>query len=150
MERIRSFGKPSPGARYVLRPGGYVVAHDPGAVGAIAVVETPAGCFLPGGGQEAGESAEEAAVRETREECGLAVRLTGPIGTADELVFAAGEATHFQKRCSFFRAEVVRRDDGGEADHRLVWMAPEEAAVRLQHGSQRWAVRVGCGLPDAS
>lgn len=137
-EEIPEFGAAAEGADYLLRPGGYVVARN--ARGEIATVSMPRGLFLPGGGQEGVETPEQAAVREALEECGLRVRLTGLLGRADELVYAAEEGVHYRKRCSFFSAELTGRVAGGEADHRLVWMAPEEAASRLSHQSQRWAV----------
>lgn len=141
---IREFGQAVAGAEYVLRPGGYVVIFD--EAGAVAVVSTPAGLALPGGGQEAGESPEEAAVREVREECGLRVALGRRIGVADELVFAADEGTYYRKRCVFFFAEVTGQVGGGEPDHQLLWLRPEDAAARLLHGSQRWAVAEACRL----
>jgi 8-oxo-dGTP pyrophosphatase MutT (NUDIX family) len=85
-----------PGATYVLRPGGYVVIFRSG--GKVAVVSTPKGLFLPGGGQVPGESPEDAAIREAKEEYGLNVSLGRIIGVADELVFDAEEATHYRKR----------------------------------------------------
>ena len=55
-DAIRTFGTPIEGVEYTLRPGGYLVARDrTGGLAArdlIAVVETPAGLFLPGGGQD--------------------------------------------------------------------------------------------------
>lgn len=152
---IRTFGVPAPGADYLLRPGGYVVAFDaagafaPGP--AIAVVSTPAGLYLPGGGQEAGESPEAAAVRETREECGLEVRLLGRLCAADELVHAASETRYYRKRCVFFRAVVVGRagSGGDEPDHALVWLPPAEAAERLGPEIHRWAMALALGDPGA-
>lgn len=135
---IPQFGEVVGGVDYVLRPGGYVVAIDPGEE--IAIVATPKGFFLPGGGQEDGETPEEAAVRETAEECGLEVRLSGCLGIADELVRAASGARYYRKRCTFFRAEIVRSNGNGEADHRLLWLPPETAAARLTHMSQAWAI----------
>jgi 8-oxo-dGTP diphosphatase len=135
---ILQFGAPVPGIEYVFRPGGYVVVEGPRAT--VAVASTSRGYFLPGGGQEPGESPEEAAVREAFEECGLRIRILRYLGVADELAYALDEETYFRKRCSFFAAELVRHDGRGEADHHLVWIAPDVACVQLEHGSQRWAV----------
>jgi 8-oxo-dGTP diphosphatase len=138
VEDIPEFGERLPGVDYVLRPGGYVVVHN--SQGEIALVSTPQGFFLPGGGQGGGETPEQAAIREAEEEGGLCVRLTRLLGRADELVYAAEEWIHYRKRCSFFSAELTFRRAGGEADHILVWMTPGEALTRLSHQSQRWAV----------
>lgn len=143
MARIPEFGKLDPGVDYVLRPGGYALLRE--AEGRIAVVATPAGLALPGGGQEPGETSEDAAIRETLEECGLHIRIGDCLGTADELVFAKDEPTHYRKRCTFFLASLLSsQGHATEADHQLVWMSADEAAARLLHGSQRWAVQEAC------
>ena len=49
---IHEFGLVAPGKNYVLRPGSYGVIRN--SAGLIAVVLTPQGAFLPGGGQETG------------------------------------------------------------------------------------------------
>ena len=138
MGSTREFGEVVPDATYIDRPGGYVVVWN--AAGEVAVVSTPQGFFLPGGAQENAETAEQAAIRETYEECGLRIRLTSRLGAADEFVFAEDEAVYYRKRCVFFGAAAVRQEDQSEADHELIWMAPEDAVERLRHGSQRWAV----------
>jgi 8-oxo-dGTP pyrophosphatase MutT (NUDIX family) len=135
---IPEFGIAAAGAVYVLRPGGYAVIFS--AAGEVAVVSTPRGLALPGGGQDNGEQPEDAAIREAEEECGLRIRLGRSIGVADELVFDADERTHYRKRCTFFLAEVVGRCGPGEPDHELVWLSPRDAAAKLLHQSQRWAV----------
>jgi 8-oxo-dGTP diphosphatase len=135
---IPEFGTATPGAVYVLRPGGYVIIFR--AAGDVAVVSTPRGLALPGGGQDPGESAADAARREVREECGLQIVLGRRVGVADELVFAADEGKHYRKRCVFFLAEVVGRAGASEPDHELVWVSPADAVARLLHESQRWAV----------
>jgi len=119
-EDIPEFGARLAGADYILRPGGYAVVSN--EAGEIAVVRTPKGYFLPGGGQEESETLEQAAIRETFEECGLQIEITGSLGTADELVFKASQSAHYRKRCTFFSARVVGHDGDCEADHLLVWM----------------------------
>ncbi|MCL4211322.1 MAG: NUDIX domain-containing protein [Phycisphaeraceae bacterium] len=137
---ISQFGHHHPDAAYTLRPGGYAVIVS--ERGEVAVVLVNGRGFLPGGGQEAGESPEHAAVREAREECGLSIRLGQPIGVADELIHARAEGRRYRKRGTFFRAEVVSHEPReGEADHRLVWLPPAQAIIALHHESQRWAVR---------
>jgi 8-oxo-dGTP pyrophosphatase MutT (NUDIX family) len=132
------FGRRFEGVTYTLRPGGYGVIAD--EAGRIAVVVTPEGIHLPGGGQESGESAVLALLREAEEECGLLLRVEAPLGVADEFVVAQQEQQHFCKRCSFYSAVAVGTVRSTEPDHQLLWCEPDKAIERLSHGSQRWAV----------
>jgi len=137
---IPEFGAAVPGQSYILRHGGYGVIRN--NTGYIAVVLTPQGTFLPGGGQEPGETPEQALIREVREECGIDIRVGNCIGVADELVFGREENTYFRKRCTFFTAQPVGTGQacGIESDHRLVWLSVDDAVLQLVHVSQRWAV----------
>jgi 8-oxo-dGTP diphosphatase len=136
---IPVFGDPKPGVTYVPRPGGYAIIFD--GQGRLAVVATEEGLHLPGGGQEAGETAERATLREVMEETGLQVKIETMIGIADELVFSHEKSGCYRKRCSFFRATVIGAGEPTEADHELRWMATTEALRDLHHEVQRWAVR---------
>lgn len=138
-EEILEFGTCEPGVDYRLRPGSYGVLRD--EFGRVAVIATPVGDFLPGGGQESGESPEETLVREVREECGFAVRIGARLGMADELFFARWSKTHYRKRGTFFTGthESGPRTPT-DPGHDLQWCAPREALARLTHESHRWAV----------
>jgi ribosomal protein S18 acetylase RimI-like enzyme/8-oxo-dGTP pyrophosphatase MutT (NUDIX family) len=146
-EDLREFGTEDAGCDYRLRPGGYAVIRN--GAGEVAVVRTPEGVFLPGGGQLPGESPEDAAVRETAEESGLRIELGVCLGVADQLKFSATEGGHLRKRCTFFLARAAdgAREPAIEADHELLWLSPEEAAGRLSDESQRWAVRAAPAGP---
>jgi ADP-ribose pyrophosphatase YjhB (NUDIX family) len=135
---IPVFGTSEAGVKYHSRPGGYAVLVRDDEVG---VVVTPRGVFLPGGGCESLESSRESAVRETREECGLEITILDEIGTADELVLAAGGCPHYRKHCTFFTAVVTGESTGSEADHEFRWMPIEAAVPLFTHESQRWAVQ---------
>ena len=136
--RIPQFGTQVAGVEYRERPGGYVIVVRQG--GDVALVETAAGFFLPGGGQEPGETPELAAVRESREECDFRISIRARVGVADELVFDSDVGAHLRKHCTFFTADLVDEGDGGESGHSVAWATPSSAAVKLTHGSQRWAV----------
>ncbi len=63
---LPEFGQRTVGQVYRPRPAAYAVVTD--AHRQVAIVLTAKGYFLPGGGIESGETAEEALVREVREE----------------------------------------------------------------------------------
>lgn len=132
------FGSQVHGIEYIPRPGGYaIIEHD----GAIAVVATPSGVHLPGGGIDPGESADVATLREVREECGFDVAIVRELGRADEYVHDAIAGVHYIKHCTFYEATILSGDRFAcEADHELHWMTPDEAIASLTHASQRWAV----------
>jgi 8-oxo-dGTP diphosphatase len=123
----------------VIRPSAYGLIED--GQGRLAVTRTVEGFFLPGGGVESGETPEETVLRESIEECGLAVRLGQWTLHAVQFNYSESEKTHFEKRSTFIGATI----DGPasaplDADHELVWMSAAEAAEVLWHESHRWAV----------
>jgi 8-oxo-dGTP diphosphatase len=133
------FGVRAEAAGYTVRLSAYGVVE--GSRGQLAVVRTSHGVFLPGGGIEEGETPEQAVVRETLEECGLAVRAGGWAICAVQFIYSESERTHFEKLSTFIDATVEAVTSlATEADHELEWMAPEAASRLLSPESHRWAV----------
>jgi 8-oxo-dGTP diphosphatase len=134
------FGVRIGGEAWGVRPSAYGVVED--GQGRLAVVRTPQGVFLPGGGQAAGETPEKAIEREAMEECGLGIRL-GPWTThAVQFIFSKQDRAHFEKPSTFIAA--VAEGPAGiptEKNHELVWADPETAVELLSQESHRWAVR---------
>ena len=132
------FGARVEGCPYVVRPSAYAQIRN--AAGEFAVIRTPQGIYLPGGGIEADETAEAAVVREVKEEAGLVVKARARIKEAVEIVYSAEEHTCFEKRCVFVEAEVIGQVLEHEPDHELVWVSVDQALSTLSPESHRWAV----------
>jgi len=138
MPDLPVFGTKLDGVEYVVRPSAYALL--PNEAGDLAVMRTPKGHFLPGGGVEPGESVEAAVARETREEAGLVVEATRTIGEAVEFTRALDEDAWYQKVSTFVGARVVGHADAAEPDHELLWLPPARAADALTPPSHVWAV----------
>ncbi|MEK7820354.1 MAG: NUDIX hydrolase [Pseudomonadota bacterium] len=82
---------------------------------------------LPGGGQELGESYIEAAIREAREETGLAIEVLGLIDVVDSITRDESGRVRFH----YLLADVVARPVGGTLQaggdaSEARWFSPEE------------------------
>ncbi|MFQ5811758.1 MAG: NUDIX hydrolase [Anaerolineae bacterium] len=91
---------------------------------------------VPGGSIEPGETAEQAAIREVKEETGLEVRIVRPYAVVE------GVREYGAYRVHYFQADVV----GGEAKagdpdgliHQVAWVpAGRLPGLRLSHEDQR-------------
>jgi 8-oxo-dGTP diphosphatase len=137
--KVPVFGARSAPEAYVIRPGAYGLVEDDR--GRLAVARTPQGLYLPGGGIEAGETPEEAVVREVREECGLGVRLGAWTARAVQFCYSVSDRAHYEKLCTFIDGTAEGPASApSEADHELVWIPLETAARILAHESHGWAV----------
>ena len=117
----------------MVEAAGGVVVRD----GLVAVIHRPKydDWSLPKGKLERGESWEEAAVREVREETGLVCSLGDEIGPPREYVDRKGRP----KTVRYWRMEV-EEDPGFEVNDEvdeLRWLSVADAMRLLTHGSDR-------------
>lgn len=132
-----TFGTPEPGCRYHDRTGAYLIAEH---AGSIALIQTPKGYFLPGGGMEPSEDPQACIRRELLEETGYTVRITGRVATADAYE-RHPMLGWFHPIQHYYAGELVEQVAApSETDHTLVWKPLPEAEVLLLPECQRWAV----------
>ena len=127
------FGSPEEGVSAVPRRAAYAVVAGP--QGSVAVVDTSLGLFLPGGGAHPGESSEQTARRECREELARDVRFTG--AAREALQYFTVDGRHFRMEAAFLEAEFVG-DPQGRGEHELRWATARDAD-RFFHRSHAWA-----------
>lgn len=95
---------------------------------------------LPKGTPDSGETIEETALRETREETGLQVKIERPL-RAIRYYFVRG-STRFHKTVHFF---LMRAVGGSTEAHdaefdEVRWVSVEEAGALLNHATERSVV----------
>ena len=132
------FGVRIPGCGYVVRPSAYAILRD--EAGCVAIVREDKGWFLPGGGIEAGETAEQAVMREVLEECGFTVELGPIVASATEIVHSPAGHTGVDKASVFFDAVIVTVGTATEPGNEVAWVPRGEATRRLSHASHRWVL----------
>jgi 8-oxo-dGTP diphosphatase len=118
------------------RPAAYAIVRD--ASGRVAVVEEDSGLFLPGGGREPGETAEENVLREVREEVGCGLRIARRVAEAVQYCRAHDRDGWYETRAVFFTGTFEGTSGAGQRV--LSWLTPDEARARLHHASHAWAV----------
>jgi 8-oxo-dGTP diphosphatase len=133
------FGTRLANVNYVERPGAYAIIRN--TDGEYAVIRTPKGCFLPGGGVDEGENMEVALRREVLEETGLGVKLGRKVGVAAQYLISAREGIYYKKIGHFYLADFSERlSETFEAEHELLWMSFDGASTALKHRFQVWAL----------
>ncbi len=131
------FGERIQGIPFIKRPSAYALVRN--SQGELATARTKRGWFLPGGGIDAGETAETAVARETVEECGLIIQPTRLIGRAMEIVHVPKRRACVGKDSFFFEADLLGQTAGTEKDHELEWLDIRRAIEQLTDRSHRWA-----------
>ena len=94
---------------------------------------------LPKGAQEQGETVEETALREVREETGLEVELAGPLDTIDYWFVWAPEKTRYHKFVHYFLMRAVG-GDFTDHDHEMeaaAWFEPAAARRQMSFANER-------------
>ena len=92
---------------------------------------------LPKGHIEAGESAEQAAVREVAEETGIAGRIVGRLGTIDFWFMAEGRRVHKTVHHYLLVAESGELSDSDVEVAAVAWVPLEELSTRLAYEDER-------------
>ena len=134
-----SFGTPPADGSAIVRPSAYAVLAN--ARNEIAIVQAKEGMLLPGGGIDVNESAEDAAVREVAEECGLEVTVTGDLGQAIQFVTSTEKGAMFEKRSRFVSARVQCPIRGAAPEHTTRWQSVRDALETVTYESHAWAIR---------
>jgi len=136
--------------RVALAAGGVVLRQGPaGPEVVLAGRLADASWVLPKGTPDPGESIEETALREVREESGLEVRITRPLGSMDYWFVVSGQRVH--KRVHFFLMEAVGGDLAlhDEEYDAVRWVAVDDARRMLSFDSYREILDRALGLADA-
>jgi 8-oxo-dGTP diphosphatase len=132
------FGTRREGQVYIRRPSAYALVRN--LAGDWAVVRTPHGCFLPGGGMEPEETPQQTVIREAREECGFILKPSATTARAIQFSYSIQERKYFEKTCEFMDAELVNTVAPTEQDHELLWLTLDQALDVLFHESHRCRV----------
>lgn len=136
---MRQFGEKREGYTYTERPGAYALIFN--LQMQVAIVETPSGFFLPGGGIEKGESPEQALRREIQEEIGMKTKIVSKLGEAAQYLYSKFEKRAFNKLGFFYLAELIGpHGEASETEHWLIWMNQSDALKKTNHEFQRWMI----------
>jgi 8-oxo-dGTP diphosphatase len=141
MAMALQFGRADPGVSYPDRPTAFgLVFHDQ-KLACVRVERARSYYDLPGGAVEAGETEEEALIREFLEETGMTVRPVERIAEAGQY-FRKSDTRPMNNIGGLWIAEMTSLDLSAkvEADHELVWLHPRTALAELRHDAHAWAV----------
>lgn len=136
------FGTPEVGLDYPDRPTAFGLVLHEARMACVRVDRGDRSYFdLPGGAVDGEETEEQALVREFLEETGMSVRPVERIGEAAQF-FRRSDGKPLNNIGGFWLAELISLDPAAkvEADHELVWLAPDAALERLRHDAHAWAV----------
>ena len=96
---------------------------------------------LPKGHIEAGETAEQAAVREVEEETGIIGRVVAPLGTIDFWFVAEDRRVHKTVHHFLLRALGGELSDADVEVAEVAWVPLDELESRLAYADERRLIR---------
>ena len=96
---------------------------------------------LPKGHIEAGETAEEAAVREVEEETGIIGRVVAPLGTIDFWFVAEDRRVHKTVHHFLLQALGGELSDDDVEVAEVAWVPLDELEARLAYADERRLIR---------
>jgi 8-oxo-dGTP diphosphatase len=137
------FGAPEPGVKHRDRPAVFAIAERAGQIALIRVTREGMLPFhdLPGGAIEPGESESRALAREFGEETGLIVSGGEVLAHADQyMVKSDGEPVNNRSVLMVAAIEGFDPSLKIEDDHKLAWVAPDEALRMVRHDSHAGAI----------
>lgn len=137
--------------RLASAAGGVVLRDGAGGLEVVLAGRLADGSWVfPKGTPDEGESIEETALREVREESGLEVRIIRPLGTMEYWFAAAGERVH--KVVHFFVMEATGGDLARhDTEYDLVrWVPVDEARAMLTFDSYRAVLERALGEPEVA
>ncbi len=141
MKPSLQFGRADPGVAYPDRPTAFgLVFHDQ-KLACVRVERARSYYDLPGGAVEAGETEEDALMREFLEETGMSIRPVERVAEAGQY-FRKSDTRPMNNIGGLWIAEMLSLDPSAkvEADHELVWLHPRTALAELRHDAHAWAV----------
>ena len=132
------FGEKVEGAEYLNRKGAYII---PISDNKIAVVKTPKGYFLLGGGIEGNETDEECIIRECLEEIGYEIEVGEYIGSAESYIIHP-EIGYFHPIQNYYTGKLLRKiSNDTESEHTFEWVSIDEIFDNLFVEQQNWIVK---------
>jgi 8-oxo-dGTP diphosphatase len=141
----RRFGRPpTPGQRYIPRPGVYAIIDAGDGLLATFQEEPRPELQLPGGGIDPGESPRVALSREVMEETGYAIHSLRRLGMFHRFTYMPEYDLHAQKQCHIYVARLgPQRSEPTEPGHSAVFLPWQTALEKLavsgdRHFVARW------------
>ncbi|WP_177238703.1 NUDIX hydrolase [Pseudonocardia ammonioxydans] len=128
--------------------GGLVVHPDTGAAALIGRLDRRGRLLwsLPKGHIEAGETAEQAAVREVEEETGIIGEVLAPLGTIDFWFVAEDRRVHKTVHHYLMRALGGELSDADVEVSEVAWVPLDELEGRLAYADERRLIRHAANL----